>query len=860
MKHPAPLPSSSTMDSDTSAINFNLNSIEPISGQRGNGLFDMLFNSPLYGIALTDMQGNFLQCNQLFMNMTGYSMSELKGKTNWDITPKKWVDGERTLVREQLKSRGYTDLIEKEFICKDGRILPVELVVLANKNEKGESVSAWGFVRDISYRQQRKQEMERQLQEITLLHDITNAGTQAKNLDDFIERTTQLLADTLFTDNFGIMLVDDNGKSMKPHPSYRGITKDAINETLSLENGITGRAVRTGNPQRVEDVKIDPDYIEFFSDTRSELAVPIIVRDHVFGVINTEKNLPSAFTELDESLLVTFARQLAVVIEKMDFFMASQRQAEEIRSLYEASLAISGIVQPEKMLRTLHKHIRELIEIDVMALALYNQEDGQVDVYTGSDDPVSGFNQNQQVTNLNESGLIGWVITHGKPALFDDLTYQRPPAGPAPIDNPQGAWIGVPLISRGGVFGALTTRSYHPRRYDKNHLRLMESVAAQVSIALDNARLIQRTQNQLERLSALHDIDLAINSTMDLRVILNILLDQVVQNLKVDAATVLLLDEESQTLEYAAGRGFRTRSIEGYRLRLNKGTNGKTAIEHHIVQAFNLAELEEQLEYLSLMRDEGFLSYYSAPLVAKGEIKGILEIFNRTLLTPDQEWLDFLETLSGQAAIAIDNIKLLDSLQRSNIETTQAYEATLKGWSRALEFRDKETEGHTERVAELTVKISRQLGLPDEDIINIYRGALMHDIGKMGIPDRILLKNGPLTVEEMEAMHRHPDLAYELLSPFEYLKPALDIPYCHHEKWDGSGYPRGLKMQEIPLSARIFSIVDVWDALTSDRPYRKAMDLKKALDYIESQKNKHFDPDVTEAFLHMIRNEIMAKL
>ena len=255
-------------------------------------------------------------------------------------------------------------------------------------------------------------------------------------------------------------------------------------------------------------------------------------------------------------------------------------------------------------------------------------------------------------------GLIGWVNTQGKPALFDDLTYQRPPAGPAPIDNPQGAWIGVPLISRGSVFGALTTRSYHPRRYNKNHLRLMESVAAQVSIALDNARLIQRTQNQLERLSALHDIDLAINSTMDLRVILNILLDQVIQNLKVDAATVLLLNEETQTLEYAAGRGFRTRSIESYRLRLNKGVNGKTAIEHHIVQAFNLAELQEQLEYLSLMRDEGFLSYYSAPLVAKGEIKASLR-YSTAPCSRQTRSGSISETLSGQAAIAIDNIKLL---------------------------------------------------------------------------------------------------------------------------------------------------------------------------------------------------------
>ena len=178
-----------------------------------------------------------MQCSLL--SMTGYSMEDLLGKTSWDITPKKWIEGERGAVREQIQTRGYSNLFEKEYICKDGRILPVEIVVLANKNEKGEPVSAWGFVRDISYRQQRQEEMERRMQEITLLHDITNAGTQAKNLDDFIERTTQLLAETMFTDNFGIMLVDESGRNMKPHPSYRGISKDALNENLSIEMGIT---------------------------------------------------------------------------------------------------------------------------------------------------------------------------------------------------------------------------------------------------------------------------------------------------------------------------------------------------------------------------------------------------------------------------------------------------------------------------------------------------------------------------------------------------------------------------------------------------------------------------------------------
>ena len=243
------------------------------------------------------------------------------------------------------------------------------------------------------------------------------------------------------------------------------------------------------------------------------------------------------------------------------------------------------------------------------------------------------------------------------------------------------------------------------------------------------------------------------------------------------------------------------------------------------------------------------------PLIAKGQVVGVLELFHREPLDPDPEWLDFLETLAGQAAIAIDNAELFDNLHRANVELTLAYETTLEGWARALELRDYETEGHSQRVTELTVRIARAMGLSEAQLVHVRRGALLHDIGKMGVPDSILLKPGKLTDEEWEIMRQHPVYAYEMLSPITYLKPALDIPYCHHEKWDGTGYPRGLKGERIPLPARIFAVVDVWDALLSDRPYRKAWSEEKVLEHIQEQAGKHFDPAVVETFLKLMGNE-----
>jgi putative two-component system response regulator len=194
-------------------------------------------------------------------------------------------------------------------------------------------------------------------------------------------------------------------------------------------------------------------------------------------------------------------------------------------------------------------------------------------------------------------------------------------------------------------------------------------------------------------------------------------------------------------------------------------------------------------------------------------------------------------------------------LQHYNQELNLAYDLTLEGWAKALELRDPETKDHSQQVIDLTLQLSRVLGISDEDFVHVYRGALLHDIGKMGIPDSILLKPGALSDDEWEIMKQHPVYAYDMLSSITYLHRALEIPYCHHEKWDGSGYPRGLESEQIPLSARIFALVDNWDALRSDRPYRKAWSREKALDYIREKRGSHFDPRVVDAFVELTERD-----
>ena len=359
----------------------------------------------------------------------------------------------------------------------------------------------------------------------------------------------------------------------------------------------------------------------------------------------------------------------------------------------------------------------------------------------------------------------------------------------------------------------------------------------------------KRIRRQLEHLTALVDIDRAINFSFDLNLSLTTLLTHVIVQLGTDAADILLFKPASRTLEYIAGLGFHTKAIEQTHQPLGEGYAGRAAQERGIVNIPDLAKEHDNFLRKLLLAGEEFVSYYGVPLIAKGQVMGVLEAFHRTKLAHDEEWLDFLKALAAQAAIAIENATLFDNLQRSNTELFQAYDATIEGWSRALELRDNVTEGHTQRAADLTVKLARLFGLSDAELVQVRWGVLLHDIGKMGIPDEILLKHDTLTEADWVVMKKHTVSAYEMLSPIRYLRSALDIPYAHHEKWDGTGYPLGLKGEQIPLVARIFAVADVWDALRSDRLYRTSWSVEHVREHIRSLAGTHFDPHVVTVCL-----------
>jgi putative nucleotidyltransferase with HDIG domain len=401
----------------------------------------------------------------------------------------------------------------------------------------------------------------------------------------------------------------------------------------------------------------------------------------------------------------------------------------------------------------------------------------------------------------------------------------------------------------GGEIGQLT------RTFDEMAEALQQREDRLLEIDEQLRGALADSQSRLGRLRALRAVDIAILGNLDLRKTLTIIVAKVIGELHVHAADILLLDGAGEALECVAARGFRSPILQRPRLWVGEGHAGRAAVERVPIMVADLAAEPDEPVAAASLRGEGFVAYYAVPLVAQDKVKGVLELFHRSPMIVNQEWSDFLEAMAGQAAIAVDNALLFDQLERANADLALAYDETLEGWSRALDLRDRETEGHTLRVTEVTLRLAEAMGVAPGPLLHIRRGALLHDIGKMGIPDQILLKPASLTRDEWDIMRKHPTYAYELLSPISYLRPALDIPYAHHEKWDGTGYPRGLAGEDIPLAARIFAVVDTWDALRSDRPYRHGWADDRVVAYLQERAGKDFDPAVVAAFLHILERE-----
>jgi PAS domain S-box-containing protein len=816
--------------------------------------FRTLIEQNSEGVILYDERGRVIEWNAAQERNSGISSQEALGRPVWDLQFEALPPDQRSPDRyERLKAQGINLLqtgqspifyhpIEISIYRPDGRQVFIQQTAFPIKTNAGFRIGS--IMRDITDRKQAELDLQRRMDEMEALRAVALAGTEAVSTDDLLNRVAGIVHEQLYPDHFGIALLDEKAQVLIYHPSFNPGPYLA-SSIVPLDCGISGAVARSGTLKRVADVQLDPDYLDVFPGIRSELCVPLKIGLRVIGVINLQKTTPDSFSEADERLVTAIASELSTALEKIRLLEAEQNRRKELEALEKISAVLRTEDNKDQALQAALERVMAVMVLQAAGIVLRDPESGdwvaemglgewgfEKGMHLPSDEAIS-----QQVASSQHYYLDNEVDPDPGLLLPDSLVWTR-------------AFLCLALIVDGETQGLLylgRASSFLPA-----DIHLAIAMADVLAGTLHRMNLHEQTRRQLERLTALRAIDQSILSRLDMEITLEVLLEQITTQLQVDAANILLYQPDRQVLVPTAERGVRSKLYWDGSMVLRDTHAGRVALNRKMEIIADLSQMDDYLFAKVRRLGDDFIGFAAVPLVARGELKGVLQIFHRSQLKPTRDWLDFLDALADQAAIAINSALLFNQQQQTNARLTKAYEDTIDGWSRALDLRDEETEGHSQRVTELTLELARRLDIPEEQLVHIRRGAQLHDIGKMGVRDSILLKPDTLTEEEWVLMRCHPTFARNLLAPIEFLGPAVEIPYGHHEKWDGSGYPQGLKGEEIPFSARIFAVIDVWDALTHDRWYRKAWPTEKAFDYIRLQSGRHFDPQVVQKFLEMI--------
>ncbi len=809
---------------------------------------NVFFTLSIDMLAIASFDGYFKRLNPTWTKTLGFTEAELCEKP---LIERVHPD-DRELMRtemQKLTAGVETVSVENRYLCHDGsyKWLTWNIAPLVERQ------LLYAVVHDFSARREAEHEIRSRADQFAALYETAQALATQQDLQPLLQTIVERAVTLLGAAGGSISLYESIQQYLEVV-----VTKGPelpVGERFKLGEGLTGRVAQAMEPMIVEDYRTWKYRAPQFSDIpiSASIQVPMQYRGELIGVlaVNEVGNTTRKFTEADTRLLSLLAGQAAGAVHNTRLFEETRARAEQLALLYDAGLALNRVREPRAQLtlllqvgmKALRSDSAEFFRLDL------KQNTMRFELGAGQDEEMNAILHRLNFRIGDPVGVVGWVGQNRQPVNIYDLS-----SDPRylTLDSRLRAGLWVPVEHENQLRGVLAMFRMDSQPFTPHEEQLLCLFAHQAAVALENARLFAETERRLQEFHALSDIQHTISSSLDLHATLRVLLDQVTAQLRVDAADVLLLNQHTLTLEFTASRGFHSPVHEHTALRLGEGLAGVAALERQTVSIPNLRSADHGANEVPSLHGEGFAAYYGVPLVAKGKVKGVLEMFHRAPLEPDQEWLEFAQVLAAQAAIAIDDAELFQNLQRSNIDLMLGYDATIEGWSRALELRDRETQGHTARVTEMTLRLARALGVGEAELVHIRRGALLHDMGKMGIPDSILLKPAPLSREEVEVMRRHPEYAYAMLAPITYLHPALDIPYCHHEKWDGSGYPRGLKKDQIPLAARIFAVIDVWDALRSDRPYRPAWEETRVRAYLQDMSGQHFDPEVVRVFLEQV--------
>lgn len=553
------------------------------------------------------------------------------------------------------------------------------------------------------------------------------------------------------------------------------------------------------------------------------------------------------------------------LMEEMKDEISARQKAEEglkqnlkeLEILAEFSQDLGQIMPPQQIGKKIVDLFVKELNWEYIAIRYYIPESDSLSVLafnqpgllTDKDQKLTVDRFNTMISKPGD-GLSGYVWQTRQPVRVADVKQDEHYMDVVPGIS---SGLYVPIMAGERAIGVISLESETLDAFSQADERLVTTLASQAGIALENARLFEQTATRLKNIESLRQIDRAISSNFDMKSTLAIISETAQNQLDVSAVDILFYNQNSQILSYIYGHGFHNSgkgdiNLDTKNSLASQVIRGRKMIQLNDLKGVNAESLPPNFG------SEGFVSYIGMPLMAKSKVNGVLEIFERTEIKHDRDWYDFLEAFAHQASIAIDNSGLFENLQKLNIAIASAYDTTIETWAQTLEIRDATYVGHATRVMDLSVKIASAMGLSGDVITHLRHGVLMHDIGMLGIPESILMDPGDLNEEQWKIVHTHPRIAFDLLSHIPNWRQALDIPYCHHEKWDGTGYPQGLKNDVIPLCARICALADVYDTLQMERPFRSAWNKTTAENYIRDGAGSYFDPGVVRVFFSLLKD------
>jgi PAS domain S-box-containing protein len=822
--------------------------------RRSESRFRAVFEQAGVGVNITDNASHrYVRVNQKLSDMLGYSPTELLGMDITQVTYPDDLSQNLALLGQMTRGEARMFSMEKRYLRKDGNLMWA-LVSVTPLWQPGEEPNTHiTVVQDISPLKRAEDELQTRLEQQACVANVSRLALSGVSLGAVLQRTVELVAETLRVEYSKVLRLQPMQDRFHLVAGY-GYPFDQLGQASFPATAATQASYCLNHRQPVlvtnlaEDVRFHEDVGLADQSATSGVTVLIAGEAQPYGMLSAHSQQARRFSPRDVSFLQSIANVLSMAARQEDSNQQLQHYVAELETINRISTALHAAED----LKTITDQVLE----DV--LSFFSASAGALLIYEAplTEREVAARGWLADFFARPDGAMQAWLdATQALSGMLPVADFSLAPwASPQLRELLPPDWGGavLPLKAPGAVIGQLVLSIQNPRELTQAERFLLTTVVEITTSALQRDRLFTQTRHSLARLAALHEIDQTISSNRDLQATLEAILRHCQEQLQADAAEIFLWDASSCRFESALRIGYPSAAAPSPGFARGEGAAGLAAKAQSVVYSLAPQFSQEPSTLQIVYRSLGFQRVCNVPLISHGEASGVLQVCQRLPDQRDDDWYAFLEMLGGQAAIAVENLGLFDHLQRSHSELAQAYNETIEGWSRAMDLRDHETEGHTQRVTEMTVRLARELHISEEEIIHIRRGALLHDIGKMGVPDEVLNKPGPLDEKEWQIMRRHPQLAFDMLQAIRYLRPALVIPYYHHERWNGLGYPNGLSGGDIPLPARIFAIIDVWDALRSPRPYRDAWPEDKVRAYLSENAGVQFDPHLVEAFLLLL--------